>query len=309
MAGVAEFPGDSHQKTQQRERAIAALAARQHGVVAARQLAALGLTYASVRHRVRTGRLHVVHRGVYAVGHPRITRRGRWMAAVLACGDGAVLSHRSAAALLGLRPDGRSSVDVIAAGRGRRSRRGITLHSASGLKSGDHGTCDGIPVTSVPRTLLDLAAVVDARQLERAFEAAERMRLLDMRALHELAHRSRGHHGLGAFRRLIDHLHDVPETATELERRFIDLCDNHALPRPACNVALEGFVVDALWPHARLVAELDSFGFHRTRAMFESDRARDATLQLAGYRVLRITSRRMEHDADRVAEAIRGLLA
>jgi hypothetical protein len=246
---------------------------------------------------------------VYAVGHSRVSGHGHWMAAVLACGDGALLSHRSAAALLGLRPDARARIDVTSGAQGRRSHGGVTLHTARSLGHRDRGICDGIPVTALPRTLLDLAAVVNPRQLERAFEAAERLRILDVRALAELAARSHGHHGIAAFRELIAWHRAVPETREELERRFIEFCDAHGIPRPVCNAALEGFIVDALWAHARVVVEMDSFEFHRTRAAFERDRARDAALQLAGYTVIRVTSRQLEHDAERVAHTLRSLLA
>ena len=282
---------------------------RQHGAVTRGQLVALGFTNDSIDNGLASGRLHPLHRGVYAVGHPSLTTRGHWMAAVLTIGRGALLSHRSAAALLGLRPDTRPHADVTVSGGGHLHRRAVTLHRARDLRSQDRAVKDGIPVTSLARTLLDCAAVLNERQLLRTFEEAERQRILDMRALHALAARSRGHHGLGPFQRLIAHHHDVPDTRTELERRFLDFCDEHAIPRPACNVAVEGFTVDALWPQAGLVAELDSWGFHRTRAMFESDRARDAALQVAGYRVLRVTSRGMDRDASGVAHTIRRLLA
>jgi very-short-patch-repair endonuclease len=268
----------------------------------------LGLGDRQIEHGLHSGRLHAIHRGVYAVGHKSLPIRGHWIAAVLAAGDGALLSHRSAAALLGLRGDSRARVDVTVAGQARRDHSGVDVHRARNLLPADRAIRDAIPVTALPRTLLDLGAVVNARQLERAFEAAERLRVLDMRALHELAVRSHGHHGLGAFRRLIERHHEIPETREELERRLIDLCDEYLLPRPACNVALEGFIVDALWSHARLVAEVDSWEFHRTRAAFERDRARDAALQLAGYTVVRITARRIQHDPGGVASTLRRLL-
>jgi hypothetical protein len=288
---------------------VAGLAARQWGVLSRTHLRALGMGNEHIKVAVRAGRLHHLHRGVYAVGHTALPLRGHWIAAVLAAGEGALLSHRSAAALLGLRPDGRARVDVTVAGQARRHHAGVHVHRARNLQPADRAVRDGIPVTALPRTLLDLATVVNARQLERAFEAGERLRILDMRALHGLAARSRGHHGLGAFRELIARHHVVPETREELERLFIDFCDRHGIPRPVCNAAVEGFIVDALWSHARLVVEIDGFEFHRTRAMFESDRARDATLQLAGYTVIRVTSRHLEHDAGRVVHTLRRLLA
>src|SRR2546423_6748271 len=163
-----------------RDRQIAALATRKHGVVARRQLVALGLGPGAIDHRVARGRLHPVHRGVYAVGHPRLTARGLWMAAVLACGPGALLSHRSAAALWGFQSTAAMRIDVSAPGR--RGRPGIVLHRVGSVHDEDRGKCHGVPVTAVPRTLLDLAGLVSPDQLPRALEQAARPQLLDMKA-------------------------------------------------------------------------------------------------------------------------------
>ena len=306
--GVLEVSGDIHGQRQAPDRAVGEIAARQYGVIARHQLGELGLSEHAVESRLRSGRLLLLHRGFYAVGHSCLSARAHWMAAVLACGEGAVLSHRSAAALWGLRATDGKLVDVTAPTLGRRSHLGLAVHTARSLRPQDRATVDGIPVTSLARTLLDVASLLNARQLERAFEAGERLRILDMRELHELAARSHGHHGLKAFRGLIDDHDPVPETRSDLERDFVDFCADHGLPRPVFNVAVEGFMVDALWPSQCLVAELDSWGFHATRTAFESDRARDAALQLAGYNVVRITSWRMSRDAEGAAATIRGFL-
>jgi very-short-patch-repair endonuclease len=290
-----------------RERQIAALAGRQHGVVAYRQLQALGFGRGAIGRRVSAGRLHRVHFGVYAVGHRVVSLHGRWMAAVLACGDLAVLSHRDAAALHGIRRDARPSVDVSAP-RSRRPREGITLHRPVVLERRDRTRVDGIPVTTLDRTLLDLATVVGRRQLERAYEEADRLQLLDVRAVERQLARAWRRPGSHALRMVVQQALGWAETRSELERRFLRLCRSASLPRPAVNSVLAGFEVDMAWPPQRLVVELDGFGYHRTRAAFERDRLRDARLQVAGFRVLRITQRRLETEPERVVAELRALL-
>jgi very-short-patch-repair endonuclease len=231
------------------------------------------------------------------------------MAAVLACGSDALLSHRSAAALWGISSAASPRIDVTVAGRSRRGRPGIALHQVRSLTPDERDRRDGIPVTSVARTMLDLAEVLSTHQLERAFEEADRLRLLDLRAISQVCERRCGHHGIGALRALLSkQLRPVPETGSELERSFLDLCREAGLPGPAVNVSIAGFEVDAVWPDRRLVVELDGYAFHRTRGAFERDRARDADLQLAGYRVRRVTARRLADEPAAVAAAIRSLL-
>ena len=288
---------------------IAELAATQHGVVARRQLFTVGLRRGAIDRRLATGRLHSLHPAVYAVGQPRIAGPGRLLAAVLACGDHALLSHRSAAALWELLPYAGSRVHVTAAHRGRRSLRGICVHSIRRPHVENRAARSGIPLTSVARTLLDLAQNVRQDQLERAFEQAERLRLLDLSAAVRLCERSNGHRGLTRLRPLVAQAgRPVAETRSELERRFLRLCDDNGLPPAAVNVVVAGHEVDALWRAARLVVEIDGFEYHGTRAAFERDRARDADLQLAGFRVLRVTSRRLSREPQAVASAIGSLI-
>lgn len=287
---------------------IAALAARQHGVVARRQLLKLGLGAGAIDHRLAEGGLHRVHAGVYAVGHMALAPRGRLMAAVLACGEGAVLSHRCAAAHWELRASAQRAVDVTVVGEGRRSRPGIVVHRARRLHPDDRALRLGIPVTAVARTLLDLAEVLPRDQVQRAFEEAERLRLLDLRAIESLCRRSHGRRGLRPLLALLAHARSAPATRSELERRFLQLCRDAALPLPAVNVLVEGFEVDALWRTQKLIVELDSHAFHRNQAAFERDRVRDAALQLAGYRVVRITSRRLDTAPSVVVQTITALL-
>jgi len=231
------------------------------------------------------------------------------MAAVLACGPGAVLSHRDAAALWGLRQTSRTKVDVIAA-RSVGSRPGIDVHRVRSLHPEDCTIHDGIPVTTVARTLLDLAEVVRPRETERAFDEAERLRLLDLVALEVTCGRAHGRHGLKVLRPLLDDRRpSLVDTRSPLERRFLPFCRGHGVPLPVVNVAIGEFTVDALWSKHRLIVELDSYEFHgKTRAAFERDHARDAALLLAGYRVVRVTWRRLEREPERVAGELRALL-
>jgi hypothetical protein len=289
------------------DRGLAEIATFQHGVVSCGQLYELGFGRGAVGHRLAVGRLHRIHVGVYAVGHRRLTVLGRWMAAVLACGEGALLSHRSAAAHWGLVPVGSVPIHVTALLR-RPGQRGVATHNVRRLHPDDREARDGIPVTSVARTFLDLAETVRPRQLRRVWEEAERLHLLDVAAVLRVWQRSRGRRGLKPLRALLsDNLRPLPETRSELERRFLDVCHDAGLPAPSVNVLVGGLEVDALWRKERLVVELDGYAFHHTRAAFERDRARDTELQLAGYRVLRVTSRRLVDDPAAVVRAITAL--
>jgi very-short-patch-repair endonuclease len=288
-----------------RERKLAALAGAQHGVITRRQLLDGGVGARTIERRVERRQLHRLHGGIYSYGDPKPNFRGRWLAAVLACGDGAVLSHRSAAALWGLARAKGGPVEVTAV-VGRR-RPGIALHEC-GLHKADRVTLDSIPVTSVARTLFDLAEVVDERQLGQAFEEADRLRLLEMRALEDVCARGRGRRALAPVRRLIDEARAPGWTRSDLEDRFAALCREHELRPTDTNVEVLGHEVDALWACERLVVELDGFAHHRHRAAFERDRARDAAMQAAGYRVIRITDRRLKREPTVIAAEIRSLL-
>jgi very-short-patch-repair endonuclease len=295
---------------QPRQRQVASLARRQYGVVAHRQLVRMGFRPAAIGRWVAGGWLHPLHRGVYAVGHPVIARSGRWMAAVLACGPTAVLSHRDAAALWGIRRSSRRDIDVTVARRGRRALDGITLHSVRELWEDDRGVMEGIPVTSLARALLDLAEVVRPRELERAFEEAERLRILDVAAIESLLARSRGRRGEKPLGRLVrDYAGEPPPTRSEFERIFVDLCDAEGIRRPRVNSIVEGYEVDAAWVEQKLLVELDSREFHDNDKAFETDRVRDAVLQLAEYRVLRVTWRRLRREPHIVAGLLRRGLA
>jgi very-short-patch-repair endonuclease len=282
---------------------IADLAVRQHGAVALRQLIALGLSRQAVAKRVAAGRLHPVYRGVYAVGHRRLTRNGRFMAAVLACGDGALLSHLSAAELYGFGGSG-TTIDVTSATRSRSGIPGIRLHQPRKLAPEHRTTIDGIPVTTVPRLLADLAATLDHHGLKRVWQEAQRRQLLDVKAIRPLTSQPRK--GISKLSALVEDHEDAPDTHTEFEHRFHDFITKRDIPTPAYNVALHGYVVDALYRHERLIIELDSRAYHWHRA--EEDHDRDAELLTHGYRTYRITWRALTSSPDKVERRIRRML-
>jgi very-short-patch-repair endonuclease len=230
------------------------------------------------------------------------------MAAVLACGKGAVLSHRTAAALWGFLGTASPRVDVTGTGQSGASSPRIRRHRVRQLAPEDTTEVDAIPVTTVARTLFDLAEMLDPSALEAAFEAAERAELLDMRAIDLTMARNPGRRAHTRLCSLVARLSTPEPTRSELERLFHRVCRLADLPLPQVNVLVEGYEVDALWPAPRFIVEVDSWEFHRTRAAFERDRSRDAALQVAGYRVVRVTYRRLIDDPAGVAATIRNLL-
>jgi very-short-patch-repair endonuclease len=276
-----------------RERLIAALADRQHGVVAVSQLMALGLSRDDIRYRARIGRLHRIHRGVYAVGYPKLTRQGHWMAAVLAYGPKAVLSHRTAAAL---RRIGQSSwrIDVTTPD-GNQSRPQIRAHRAV-LHPEDITTHDGIPVTSVARTILDLAALLSHEALTRVIEDADRTEVFDLRALERAIVRRPRVGGVVRLHAVLADYRGPADTRSKLERDFRALIAGNRLPEPQFNVLVAGVLADVWWPERKLVVELDSRLYHSSPSAFERDRVRDAMLQKAGFRVLRVTDKRLDNE-------------
>lgn len=258
---------------------------------------------------LRTGRLHRLHREAFVLGHPRIPRRGYLLAAVLACSDGAVLSHRSAAELWGLTRQRRGPIDVNAPA-GRQYRPGrfrIRLHRCK-LGPEEVTARDSVPVTTVARTLFDFAEVASYEELKGAAEEADRLKLLRLRELEAVCERGYGRRALRPVRRLLVELGVPAEGRSPLEIRFAEFLRTHKIPAPAQNVHVLDHEVDALWPAAKLVVELDSWEHHGHRAAFERDRARDPKLLLAGYRTIRITHRRLDREAITVAAEIRALL-
>jgi very-short-patch-repair endonuclease len=292
---------------------ITRLAATQHNVVSLTQLNALGLGKAAVAKRAAGGRLHRIHRGVYAVGHGRLTGEGHWMAAVLAYGPSALVSHRSAAVLWGLRPDSRATTDVSLPSRSARSRPGIDVHMTVTLTAADVTRRDGITCTALARTLLDLAEVVDRCGIERAIEQAEVLRVFDLRAVENVLDRSNGRRGAAVLRAVLGDLAEPALTRSDAEERFLALCQATALTRPEVNAELvvdEGpaIVVDFLWRSQRLAIETDAYGTHGNRQAFERDRRRDQRLRLAGYDPVRFTRRQILSQPTRVAATVYALL-
>lgn len=282
---------------------ISELATRQHGVVAWFQLRDAGITRGFVDFRLAERRLHVIHRGVYAVGHRALTPEGRLLAAVLALGPHAVLSHRSAAEHWGLLHGTASVTHVTVPGRGTLNpRSGIVVHRTSEV---DAVTVDAVPVTTVARTLLDLAATAPRRTLDRAIERAEVLRLFDLGALEPLLIERRP--GVRALRAALA-VHDDAPTRSELERRFLELCDEHGLPRPLVNVPIAGHTVDFLWPAQRVIIETDGLQWHSSRGARARDHERDADLALAGYRPQHVNWRQVVHKPAKLAKLVRRLL-
>ena len=270
---------------------------RQHGVVSVEQLHALGVSDDAVRRWVERGLLHRLHRGVFAVGHRRITARGRLWAAVLACGgpQRCVLSHQSAASVYDLMPQPR--ITHVKTLRQSRSMRGIEVHRGH---PGERHEIDGLPLTSPTRTLLDLATVLTEHHLERVCHKAEQHRLH--------VEPFDGERGAKRLRRVLRRLDEPEITRSELEERFLSLVASAHLPSPRTNARVLDLEVDFLWPRQRLVVETDGAATHLTRQAFERDRERDRILTLGGSRVVRFTWRDVIGTPETVATALRALI-
>ena len=261
-----------------------ALARGQHDVVSRAQLLALGFTRAAIEHRIATGRLYPLWRGVYAVGRPGVTRHGRWMAAVLACGDGAALSHRSAAALYGIVPADGPLVDVSVTGAVPR-RRGIAAHGRTTLPTTRHRA---IPVTTPGLTLIDLARLIGHDRLEAAVNEADKRDLIAPETLRRAVDDHASRPGVAALRHVLDR-RTFTLTDSELERRFLPIARRAGLPKPETGAKVAGFRSDFFWPQLGLVVETDGLRYHRTAAQQARDRLRDQTHTAAGLTPLRFT--------------------
>jgi hypothetical protein len=279
------------------------VARRQYGVVGRRQLLDLGMSEEAIRTRLERWTLHELHRGVYVVGARRISRRGRWLAAVLASGEGAVLSHRSAARFWGLLPLAAEWVEVTRSGR-RVRRDGVVSHKCD-LREDEWLVEDGIPVTSPFRTIFDLAAMAEKREVERAWHEAEVRQLTDRVSLPMLLERYPGRRGTKVLRELLGSDEPVGISRNEFEEAFLALVDAYCLPRPRMNgdLSLRGrfFEVDALWERQQVIVELDSRGVHGTKKRFESDRQRDRILVAEGWRTMRVTWRQLRDEPEAIA--------
>jgi len=288
------------------DRKIAAFAKAQHRTVARRQLLRVGIESDAIQRRVQSGRLFPKYRGVYAVGSPDLTQHGEWSAAVLSCGNPALLSHRSGAGLVGFLKD-RWPIQVTVPDA-RVGKRGVRLYRAPTLSTSDITLRAGIPTTSIARLFVDLAATEDDGTVRRAFREADRQKRLvyaDLRAALGSCH---GRKGVGVLRALIDEATEPEPTKSAFEEMWVDFCVGLGIPAPLINANVGGFEVDAHWPGTRVIVELDSWTWHSDRRAFESDRAKWERLQVAGYKVLPITYRRMTGDPTGVAASVLALL-
>lgn len=279
-------------ETQPRGLGLAALARRQHGVASVRQLETLfGYTEGSLRKAVAAGRLHPLYRGVYAVGHSRLTLHGQSLAAVLSCGPGSLLSHWSAAWLWGLGGWSPAPFHVLASGP-RRQTPPVRRHRARNLVDADCAIEEGIPVTAVPRTLLDMAAVTGDGQFRKIVERAEKLGKLDAPEARAAAERSRGHRGYRRLRRSLL-IHRPPVFArSEFEIAVLNRLLAEGLPRPSVNYYEGSHELDLYWADRRFAVELDSWGTHGTHSAWERDHLRDEELALAGIQVVRVSEER-----------------
>lgn len=286
------------------------LAVRQHGVAGLPQLEALGLSARAVQHRAASGRLRRIHQGVYALGPGAPVLDGLRLAAVLAGGSGALLSHVTAAALWGIRGSDSGPLHVTAPSD-RRSATGIAVHRTRWFAPEDRAAIRGIPVTSVARTLVDLASVISPGALARALHEAEVLRLLDVPSLEAALGRSGGRRGSAALRTLLSKPSPV-SCEGAFDERFLALCQEYRLPVPALHVHLPAgnrlVEVDALWSEPRVCVELDGARFHHTRRAFRADRERDLALAAEGYLVVRLTWDHVTREGARVADDLQRVL-
>jgi Protein of unknown function (DUF559)/Transcriptional regulator, AbiEi antitoxin len=291
---------------------LSRLATRQHGIVSRNQLLVLGLDADRIAYRIEVGRLHRLYRGVYAVGHVRLTQRGRWLAAVVACrasGGESVLSHRAAGRLHGiLRSAPSNPIDVIATRR--HQLRDVRCHRVRGLHPDDITIVDAIPVTTVHRTFLDLAEVMHPLRLFDALELSIRIEQFDLTEMRAMIARNPGRHGLKPLQTQLARLTGSPAWLDSgLEAEFLFQLRQHPdLPEPLTHQVVEDEPVDFYWPDHRLVLEIDGDKYHSLPRDRLDDTRRDRKLTLAGYIVLRISELELKTEPERVIADLRALL-
>jgi very-short-patch-repair endonuclease len=257
-------------------------------VVSLQQLRELGLSRHRIEARLEAKRLYRLHRGVYAVGHEALTPKSHFIAAVYACGPGSLLSHRAAGALQGLL-DATAVIEVTAT-RGCKPKPGIAVHRSRIVHPDDRSQVDGIPTTSVARTLVDLADVLNERQLTRAVRQAELLKVFDLRAIEATLARLPGRKGRHRLRRVLVAYQPEPQLLrSRAERRLKRLCERNHLPQPQFNASVAGYEVDVYWAEAKLALEFDGAETHQTRFAFHEDRRRDRALAAEGIQALRVT--------------------
>jgi very-short-patch-repair endonuclease len=292
--------------------AIAEAARGQYGVVSRRQLLEMGEREQGIEHRLSIGRLHLLHHGVYAVGHRVVPREGRWLAAVMAAGPGTVLSHWSAAALWKIRPNQRSFIDVTMAHKSR-TWDGIKRHHKA-LPPDEVTVRKGIPVTIVPRTIFDLAATEDVDAVAAMLRESEHRNLWDRLSLPDLVDRYRGRRGVNKVRLALQRVTEEPSgrKRSTLEERFAPFLRRHSLPMPRFNdwilLGPKRYQVDCHWPGINQIVELDGWEGHGTRSAFQDDRERDRRLRVAGYSVTRLTWNQLRDEPEAIASDLRVLL-
>jgi very-short-patch-repair endonuclease len=284
------------------------LAARQHGIVTRRQLLALGYSPRSIEHRVARGRLFPVSLGVYAVGWPALNQKRQWMAAVLAGGEGAALSHRSAASLWEIGSEEDEGIDISVRRRCELRRPGIRFHGRPSLRAEDILRRDDIPVTSPVQTLIDLATELGSLALERAVNDADKRGLVDPEALREELDRFSGEPGVRPLRHLLDKLF-FRLSDSDLEIYFRRIVKNAKLPIPFSKQRVNGFEVDFFWPDLGLVVETDGLRYHRTPSAQTRDARRDRAHLMAGMTPLRFTHYEVRYEPSRVRAALTKTIA
>jgi putative AbiEi antitoxin of type IV toxin-antitoxin system/uncharacterized protein DUF559 len=284
---------------------VQAHAGRQHGVVTRKQLREAGLSRREIERRVEAGWLVRQYEGVYAVGHTALTRHSHLIAAVYACGEEALGSHRAAASLWGILR-GTQPIEVTAP-RGRKPRDGFILHRSRLIHPEDRATIEGIPVTSLARTIVDLADVVREKRLADAVHEAEIKRLFDLNKVERVLERLPGRRGRHKLMRVLAAYREVqPFTRSRGERLVLGMCEEHWMPAPQVNTNIAGYEVDFYWPHAGLVLEFDGGAVHRTSKAFYEDRKRDRALAAQGIHVVRATDR---DDPSALAEELMKILS
>jgi very-short-patch-repair endonuclease len=289
---------------------VARVAARQASLIARWQLLAIGLSRGAIERRLARGSLLRVHREVFLVGPPPLSPSGRLVAALLACDRGTVISHVSALQLWGLAPPSSGPVHVTRPGRDRLRHPGIVVHASSCLGPAEVRRRNGLPVTAPARTVIDAGLSRTDRDLLWLVEELRVRRLATAEDLRAALERHPGRRGTGRLRRIItDELAGPAFTRSEAERRMLDLIRAAGLPTPRVNAHIAGLEVDLSWPDPRLVVEIDGFGFHASRAAFERDRRRDAELQARGWRVARVTWRRISGEPEQTVALLRRLLS
>jgi very-short-patch-repair endonuclease len=310
---VRESDIRTERQTRAEERMIGELANRQHGVVARDQLLRLGFEPGAIGRRKRAGRLHLLHPGVYSVGHRVLSRQGLWMAAVLASGPEALLGHQTAAALWGIRGYSGVAIDVTAPRKSTSTKR-IRRHFS--LVPADEMTVEeGIPVTSVHRTIFDLAASVSVDEVVAMIKEAEYLNRWDRLSLPHLLERYPGKRGSRKVRFALQRLKEEPpgRKRSRLEERFAPFLRGHSLPLPRFNdwilLGPKRFKVDCHWPHLHLIVELDGWEGHSSRSAFQDDRSRDRALHAAGFSVVHLTWNQLDDEPTEVAVDLRKLLA